>query len=314
MNDASHSPYKDIDETKKQLLNLLNNFQVIIDEYNDINKNTLKRTSHEALNHKDTSNTETVERSIHRLQQLDLRHVEPTTRQEVHGVIQSLLHVNASPLHRLLSNSINQLAAIASSVNKLKPTISLEAENIYIKNRYRSLFHNVFIHLFRNTIDHGIESKTERDKKGKTSNGNIRIELTQYLSDSAEKRCSQHNALITYEDDGRGLNLKAIEAKARSKGLLNDSDIPNPYEIANLIFKDALSTSEILTDISGRGVGMSAIKNMLEEAGAYIQIQLKNPVQTVDFTHFSFNIILPAKMTATLEGTNHPTAQIHPPI
>lgn len=107
------------------------------------------------------------------------------------------------------------------------------------------------LHLVRNAIDHGLETRDERDAAGKPATGRVRV--------SAALRGSQVD--ITVSDDGRGLNREAILQKIRSKGL------PEPHddqELYHSIFLPGFSTAKMVTDISGRGVGMDVVKSQLE--------------------------------------------------
>lgn len=108
------------------------------------------------------------------------------------------------------------------------------------------------MHLLRNAIDHGIEPPKERQQNGKPIEGEILLTATQ----------QGHNVVITVKDNGRGLNLEAIKAKAVQQGHLNQSEVNrlSESEAAMLIFNAGLSTSKIITDISGRGVGMDVVR------------------------------------------------------
>ncbi|EGV28986.1 CheA signal transduction histidine kinase [Thiorhodococcus drewsii AZ1] len=114
---------------------------------------------------------------------------------------------------------------------------------------------DVLVHLLRNAIDHGIESPQERQAAGKPSLGRIRLSARQ----------EGVGILIEIEDDGRGLDRDKILAKAVQKGLIDSASatLISDDQVAELIFQPGFSTSAIITDVSGRGVGMDVVKRTI---------------------------------------------------
>ncbi len=116
------------------------------------------------------------------------------------------------------------------------------------------------IHLLRNAADHGIESKEERIAAGKSPVGTVKLIAYQEGT----------KALIKVIDDGAGINVAKVKAKAEQKGIntegLSDSDIKN------LIFAQGFSTNEVVTDISGRGVGMDVVKTKISALGGTVDV------------------------------------------
>lgn len=114
------------------------------------------------------------------------------------------------------------------------------------------------LHLLRNAADHGIESREERIAKGKNPIG--KIKLIAYPEGT--------KAIIKVEDDGKGLDVDKIKAKANKIGIntegMSDSDVKN------LIFAQGFSTNEKVTDISGRGVGMDVVKTKIAALGGTV--------------------------------------------
>lgn len=119
------------------------------------------------------------------------------------------------------------------------------------------------VHLIRNAIDHGIESRAERIAKGKPEAGTIRLGA----------RHEGSHILIEIGDDGQGLNVEKIRQKAAAQGLINENTEINIDEAANLLFHPGFSTADAVTDISGRGVGMDAVKAAVESLSGTIDIQ-----------------------------------------
>lgn len=116
------------------------------------------------------------------------------------------------------------------------------------------------IHLLRNAADHGIESKEERIAAGKSPVGTIKLVAYQEGT----------KALIKVIDDGSGINVERVRAKAEQKGIntegLSESDIKN------LIFAQGFSTNEVVTDLSGRGVGMDVVKTKISALGGTVDV------------------------------------------
>ena len=106
------------------------------------------------------------------------------------------------------------------------------------------------MHLVRNAMDHGIESASIRQARGKSAKGTLRLNA---YHDSG-------SIVIEIVDDGGGLNRDRILQKARERGLIAPNTTPPDHEIYNMIFEAGFSTAEAVTSISGRGVGMDVVK------------------------------------------------------
>mgnify|MGYP002344165125 CR=1 FL=1 len=116
------------------------------------------------------------------------------------------------------------------------------------------------IHLIRNAADHGIEPKDERIRKGKDVVGKIR--LTAYQEGT--------KAIIKVSDDGGGIDVAKVKAKAEKTGINTEGMSDN--DIINLIFLQGFSTNEEVTDISGRGVGMDVVKTKIASLGGSVEV------------------------------------------
>lgn len=116
------------------------------------------------------------------------------------------------------------------------------------------------IHIVRNAVDHGIEEKEERLKKGKSPHGTIFIGAKNSGSD----------VLITIEDDGRGLDREKIIKKALEKGLILEDSSLDDQLVYDLIFQTGFSTKEEATEYSGRGVGLDIVRNNIQKIGGRV--------------------------------------------
>lgn len=144
------------------------------------------------------------------------------------------------------------------------------------------------IHLLRNSVDHGIEAtQEERVQAGKEAQGNV------YLSASHKGS----SFVIEIRDDGRGIDTKKILQKAIEKGLAKEETVYSEDEIINFLFYAGFSTASAITDISGRGVGLDAVKQSIEEMRGKITVDSSLGEGT------TFRIILPLTL-AIIDGLN----------
>jgi two-component system chemotaxis sensor kinase CheA len=118
------------------------------------------------------------------------------------------------------------------------------------------------VHLVRNAMDHGIETPEVRLAAGKQAHGVI--ELSAYHKGG--------NVVVEVSDDGGGLKRERILAKARERGLVGPDEELSEDRIFNLIFAPGFSTADVVSDVSGRGVGMDVVKRNINELGGYVQI------------------------------------------
>ena len=153
-----------------------------------------------------------------------------------------------------------------------------------VQDRYKTAIRKSFVHILRNAMDHGIESNDDRKKLSKPVNGHISIEI------SAEN----DQPTIKISDDGRGLDIQTIKQEAKRKGLLKEDETYSTEELANLIFSSGFSTAVRVTDISGRGVGMDAVKEFLNTCQCEIKIVLGQQSKGSTNIPFTLKMIFPS--------------------
>lgn len=141
------------------------------------------------------------------------------------------------------------------------------------------------VHLVRNSLDHGIESPAARVEAGKSETGVI--ELSAYHQGG--------NIVIQIKDDGAGLNKKRILSKAKENGLINQDERLTDDQIYDLIFRPGFSTADVVSDVSGRGVGMDVVRRNIRELGGAVEVTSKTGEGSV------FTIRLPLTL-AILDG------------
>ena len=134
-------------------------------------------------------------------------------------------------------------------------------------------------HLVRNMVDHGIEAPAERERRGKDSRGVVRIRLGR----------ASGTVTIVVSDDGQGVDFAAIEERARSNGLIAAGERPERGRLLALMFEGGISTAETVTAVSGRGIGLDAVRRAVQDAGGTITVETKRGLGT------TFRISIPEK-------------------
>ena len=120
-------------------------------------------------------------------------------------------------------------------------------------------------HIVRNSIDHGLETPEEREALGKPRKGRIWLTASQEGS----------FIIISIKDDGRGINLEAVKKKALEKGIVSADKLKTltNSEIINFIFAPGFSTAKVVTDVSGRGVGMDVVRTNIKKINGSIDVK-----------------------------------------
>ncbi|WP_342117163.1 hybrid sensor histidine kinase/response regulator [Pseudoduganella sp. OTU4001] len=118
-----------------------------------------------------------------------------------------------------------------------------------------------FEHLLRNSIVHGIEQRERRVEHGKGETGELLVQVSQ----------QGNEVVLEFSDDGAGLDLERIRAKARSVGLLAEGQEVSDAEASNLIFQPGFSTADTLTELAGRGVGMDIVLSEAQALGGRVE-------------------------------------------
>jgi two-component system chemotaxis sensor kinase CheA len=149
----------------------------------------------------------------------------------------------------------------------------LEGEDTELDRTIVEEISDPLIHMVRNSVDHGIEKPDVRLASGKPAAGTVRLRAFHQGG----------SILIEIKDDGAGLNKDRLLAKATEKGVIKPGDQLSEKEIFNLIFAPGFSTAEVITDISGRGVGMDVVRKNIDKLRGKIEIT-STPGQGSTFT------------------------------
>ncbi|EMJ90935.1 chemotaxis protein CheW [Leptospira alstonii] len=172
---------------------------------------------------------------------------------ELQSGIMNIRMVQISTVFRRFSRLVRDLSLETGK----KVNLVLLGESTELDKKVIDALGEPLLHLIRNSVDHGIETPAERLSAGKPETGTL--ELNSYQGGS--------NIMVEIRDDGRGLDSEKILNKAIEKGLVNATEASNlsEQEIFQFIFQAGFSTAEKITDISGRGVGMNVVNNLIQE-------------------------------------------------
>lgn len=174
-----------------------------------------------------------------------------------------------------LSKFNNVVQAVASKQDKKVAPILFEGEieSIRIDPYLWKPWLSSLVHIFRNAVDHGIEAQEERIAQNKS------LEATLTIKTELQQDSGREFLLLTFQDDGRGINIQRIREKAQRI----ISPAVNQWEdtkVAQLIFHPGLSSRDEVSDFSGRGVGMDAVKTEVEKLGGQVWVESQVGVGT----------------------------------
>lgn len=195
-----------------------------------------------------------------------LNNPELTLVAESFGKINRQLRDNAFdmsmiPIQSLVVRFKRLIHDLSKSLDKEVNFVTEGMETELDKNIIEKLIEPL-LHIIRNSLDHGIESKTERLSKNKEAVGTILLKASTVGS----------YVKIEIEDDGGGLNVDRIREKAIARGLISESESQDDEQIYQLIFEPGFSTANVVTDVSGRGVGMDVVQRSVMAMRGSIEV------------------------------------------
>jgi two-component system chemotaxis sensor kinase CheA len=158
------------------------------------------------------------------------------------------------------------------------------------------------LHLIRNAVDHGLEEPGERAALGKPERGQLQLSA----------RREGRDFVLELSDDGRGLDLEALAAKGLALGLLRPGEEQDPARVTQLIFESGLSTARALTGLSGRGVGMDAVKRKVASLKGSIQVRSRRGQGCAFVLRFPLILSLMEGVLVAVDGRRYvlPAAQV----
>ncbi|MEM2839438.1 MAG: chemotaxis protein CheA [Thermoplasmata archaeon] len=176
----------------------------------------------------------------------------------------NVLRIRMVPIETVFSRFPRMIRDLAKQMGKELEFV-MEGQEIELDRTVIDKLGDLLVHLLRNSVDHGIESPEEREKAGKRPVGILRLSASQ----------EQNRVMIKVEDDGRGIDPDKLRKKALEKGILTPEELNamGDDEVMNLLATPGFSTAEKVTEISGRGVGLDAVKSGVESLGGQMTIE-----------------------------------------
>jgi len=195
---------------------------------------------------------------------------------------QDLMRVRMVPFSSL-SERLYRVARQAAKELDKRVNLDIRGGNVEIDRSVLEQMAAPFEHLLRNAIVHGIEPRTRRAAAGKPETGELLVQVSQ----------QGNEVVLAFSDDGGGLDLDRIRAKAAEQGLLEQGQVVSDAAAADLIFEPGFSTADALTELAGRGVGMDVVRSEAESLGGRVAIDTTRGAGT------RFTIHLPLTLAVT---------------
>jgi len=197
---------------------------------------------------------------------------------------ESVMRIRMLPISYVFNRVPRIVHDLTKKLNK-HVNVKMSGESTELDKTVLEKIGDPIVHLIRNAIDHGIEAPAQRRAAGKNETGTIFL--------NAFHRGG--NIIIEIKDDGSGLNRSKIRDKAVKHGLINAGDSIDDQQVIDLIFHPGFSTAEVVSDVSGRGVGMDVVRKNIKALGGTIDVKSQEGTGT------SFVIKLPLTL-AILDG------------
>jgi two-component system chemotaxis sensor kinase CheA len=174
------------------------------------------------------------------------------------------LDIRTTPVRRVLERLPRVASELARELSK-RVRVELAGEKVELDRAVLDHVNEPLLHLLRNAVDHGIETPETRERAGKPPVGCIRVGASRVGG----------RVRIRLEEDGGGIDVEAVRRKAVERGLLLDAvaeDLP-VERICELVFEPGISAREAVSEVSGRGVGLDAVKRTVEGLGGSISVE-----------------------------------------
>lgn len=182
-----------------------------------------------------------------------------------------VLELRTAPLVRVTDHLPRTARQVAEKLGK-RVEVEIVGAELELDRAILDRLTEPLLHLVRNAVDHGLEAPSDRLAAGKSEIGRLRVEA----------RRQKDSILIDVSDDGRGIDLESVMARAIDAGLVHPdlaTDLP-PEEVVAFIFNAGLSTAQSVSEVSGRGVGMDAVKATIESLGGGVELRTELGIGT----------------------------------
>ncbi len=179
---------------------------------------------------------------------------------------ESVMKVRMVPIESVVNKFPRMIRDLSKKLDK-KLELYMSGEETELDRTVVDEIGDPLMHLLRNSADHGIESAEVRAQRGKPAVGSIFLDAYQ----------DGNNVVIEVRDDGNGIDIEAVRAKAVERGTVTPEQAANmtEKEIINLLFLPSFSTAKQVTDVSGRGVGLDVVRSKIESLSGEVEVKSK---------------------------------------
>lgn len=176
------------------------------------------------------------------------------------------MKVRMMPIESVVQKFPRMIRELSKKLNK-KMELYMTGEETELDRTVIDEIGDPLMHLLRNSADHGLESAEVRAERGKDEVGSIFLNAYQ----------DGNNVVIEVGDDGNGIDVEGVKAKALSKGTITEEQAATmtDKDVIDLLFRPSFSTSQKITDVSGRGVGLDVVKSKIEALGGDVEVKTK---------------------------------------
>ena len=179
---------------------------------------------------------------------------------------ESVMKVRMVPIESVVSKFPRMIRDLSKKLDK-KMELYMTGEDTELDRTVVDEIGDPLMHLLRNSADHGLESAEVRAERGKSEIGSIFLDAYQ----------EGNNVIIEVRDDGNGIDVEKVRAKAIERGSITPEQAANmeDKDIINLLFLPSFSTAKAVTDVSGRGVGLDVVKSKIESLSGEVEVSSK---------------------------------------
>ena len=185
-------------------------------------------------------------------------------------LLESILSISEVPVQSYFDHYASLVKNLAEKQTKKIEHLRIKNGDIPVFPESYGDFFSTFIHVFRNIVDHGLEKPSDRVAAGKAAGGQIEVSFKVETTTESGKDCK--NLLITVADDGRGIDPNMIRSKLASKGLHGRAEGKTDEEVIQEIFSPDFSSKDVATELSGRGIGLDALKSAAITLGGKVVV------------------------------------------
>ncbi len=213
--------------------------------------------------------SELVENYGHSSLVYDIHKISQTFERRLAELQDQVLEIRMVPIGQIFARLAQVVRRYSREIGK-QIELVMYGEETEIDKYLAEEIIDPLMHLVRNSLDHGIESPEARKMKGKNESGTIVLKAYQ----------KGNHVVIELKDDGGGIDLVKVRKKAVEKGLVRDDAELSESEIVDFIFAPGFSTKDVVSEVSGRGVGLDVVKEKLSALGGFADVETKKDAGT----------------------------------